>query len=92
MLSHRTLFCRSSQVAHITIIFLTKLLPASCDEQLGEGTYGVVFKAFDREERVHVALKKIRSDAWLDGVPATAMREISVLKELKHPNIVAYVG
>ena len=60
--------------------------------QLGEGTYGIVFKAFDREERRHVALKKIRSDAWADGVPATAMREISVLKELHHDNIVACVA
>jgi hypothetical protein len=59
--------------------------------QLGEGTYGVVFRAWDREAMVHVALKKIRSDAWADGVPATAMREISVLKELRHPNIVGCV-
>ncbi len=51
-----------------------------------------MFRAHDNVARVDVALKKIRSDAWADGVPATAMREISVLKELSHPNIVAYVG
>ena len=27
-------------------------------------------------------------DAWEDGVPATALREISVLKEVRHPNVV----
>jgi hypothetical protein len=27
-------------------------------------------------------------DAWEEGVPATALREISALKELQHPHIV----
>ena len=27
-------------------------------------------------------------DAWEDGVPATALREISVLKEVRHPHVV----
>ena len=35
-----------------------------------------------------VALKKIRLDQDEDGVPSTALREISLLKELSHPNIV----
>ena len=36
-----------------------------------------------------VALKKIRLEADDEGVPSTAIREISLLKELDHPNIVA---
>ena len=35
-----------------------------------------------------VALKKIRLDADVEGVPSTAIREISLLKELNHPAIV----
>ena len=36
-----------------------------------------------------VALKKIRLETDDEGVPSTAIREISLLKELDHPNIVA---
>ena len=68
-------------------------------EKLGEGTYGVVHKARDKNTgRVSslfvinvfqiVALKKIRLEKEDDGVPSTAIREISLLKGLRHPNIV----
>jgi serine/threonine protein kinase len=57
-------------------------------EKLGEGTYGVVYKAVARKTQQLVALKKIRVDVWSEGVPATAMREISVLKEISHPAVV----
>lgn len=53
------------------------------------GTYGVVYKA---RELTHpnriVALKKIRLEAEDEGVPSTAIREISLLKEMQDPNIV----
>ncbi|KAF5921041.1 hypothetical protein HPG69_010845 [Diceros bicornis minor] len=57
-------------------------------EKIGEGTYGVVYKAKNKETGQLVALKKIRLDLETEGVPSTAIREISLLKELKHPNIV----
>lgn len=57
-------------------------------EKLGEGTYGVVYRAIDRVSGDVVALKKVRVDAWEEGMPATALREISVLKEINHDNIV----
>lgn len=38
-----------------------------------------------------VAMKKIRLENEDEGVPSTAVREISLLKELQHPNIVALV-
>ncbi|KFP26702.1 Cyclin-dependent kinase 3, partial [Colius striatus] len=57
-------------------------------EKIGEGTYGVVYKARNKHTGELVALKKIRLDAEREGVPSTAIREISLLKELKHPNIV----
>lgn len=57
-------------------------------EKIGEGTYGVVYKARDKLTGNMVALKKIRLDTETEGVPSTAIREISLLKELDHPNIV----
>lgn len=58
-------------------------------EKIGEGTYGVVYKARDKNTQAIVALKKIRLDSEDAGVPSTAIREISVLKELQHENIVS---
>ncbi|KAH7319739.1 kinase-like domain-containing protein [Stachybotrys elegans] len=58
-------------------------------EKVGEGTYGVVYKARDLANggRI-VALKKIRLEAEDEGVPSTAIREISLLKEMRDENIV----
>ncbi len=57
---------------------------------LGEGTYGKVFKGRNvtRDGRL-VAIKRVKTlcnDAV--GLPSTTIREISVLKELRHENIV----
>jgi len=57
-------------------------------DKIGEGTYGVVYKASDKATGEIVALKKIRLEAEDEGIPSTAIREISLLKELQHPNIV----
>ncbi|XP_057293447.1 cyclin-dependent kinase 2-like [Hydractinia symbiolongicarpus] len=57
-------------------------------EKIGEGTYGVVYKGIDRQTGKIIALKKIRLDADTEGVPSTAIREIALLRELNHPNIV----
>jgi cyclin-dependent kinase len=49
-----------------------------------------VYKAKDLTTKDHriVALKKIRLEAEDEGVPSTAIREISLLKEMNDPNIV----
>jgi len=58
-------------------------------EMIGEGTYGVVYRARNREFGYIVALKKIRlADDEDEGIPSTALREIVLLKHLKHPNVV----
>ena len=57
-------------------------------QKVGEGTYGVVYKARDNVTGNFVALKKIRIDGEDEGVPSTAIREISLLKDLVHDNVV----
>ncbi|XP_009977232.1 PREDICTED: cyclin-dependent kinase 1 isoform X4 [Tauraco erythrolophus] len=57
-------------------------------EKIGEGTYGVVYKGRHKTTGQVVAMKKIRLESEEEGVPSTAIREISLLKELHHPNIV----
>lgn len=57
-------------------------------EKLGEGTYATVFKGRNRQTGEYVALKEIHLDSE-EGTPSTAIREISLMKELKHDNIVA---
>jgi serine/threonine protein kinase len=60
---------------------------------VGEGAYGVVWKASDKETNESVALKMIKTgeaggpDAEY-GFPMTSVREIRILKSLRHPNIV----
>jgi len=63
-------------------------------EKLGEGTYGEVYKALDTERQQFIALKKMRLlEAEDEGVPATALREVSLLKELSEcANIVKYAS
>ena len=56
--------------------------------QVGEGTFGKVYKARNTITNVHVALKRIRMEAERDGFPVTAMREIKLLQSLRHQNIV----
>ncbi|TFK76708.1 Pkinase-domain-containing protein [Pluteus cervinus] len=56
-------------------------------EKLGEGTYATVYKGRSRTTNEIVALKEIHLDPE-EGTPSTAIREISLMKELRHVNIV----
>ena len=70
-------------------------------EIIGEGTFGKVYKARIKrqpsdEARAHdenryYALKMIKMDNDKEGFPITAMREIKLLKQLRHKNIVNLV-
>ena len=54
---------------------------------MGEGTYATVYKGRNRATGALVALKEISLDSE-EGTPSTAIREISLMKELDHENIV----
>ncbi|XP_043196465.1 cyclin-dependent kinase 12-like isoform X1 [Amphibalanus amphitrite] len=56
--------------------------------QVGQGTYGQVYKARDCETGEVVALKKVRLENEKEGFPITAVREIKILRQLNHKNIV----
>lgn len=64
--------------------------------QVGEGTYGKVYKARCKKTGEIVALKRVRIDQEKDGVcsnvnmqfPVTGIREIRLLLSLKHKNVV----
>lgn len=64
--------------------------------EIGRGAYGTVYKARDRRnEGAFVALKEISIPTNSEeGVPASTIREIGLLKQLEkynHPNVVRFV-
>mmetsp|Transcript_40668 Transcript_40668/g.100982 ORF Transcript_40668/g.100982 Transcript_40668/m.100982 type:complete len:360 (-) Transcript_40668:384-1463(-) len=65
---------------------------------LGEGAYGVVYKAKDNApDRLvggpqFVAMKKVRMDEYQKGLSPTMLREVGVLRRLQHENIVRLVN
>jgi len=77
-----------------TTITWGSLRSADCYEKLdvvGCGQYGEVCSARDRESGLLVALKKVRMDTEKEGFPITAVREIVILSNLEHPNVVKLV-
>ena len=60
------------------------------DKVVGGGTFGVVFKASVKETGQRLALKKFKLEieSQGQGFPVQAIREIKILKALKHVNIV----
>jgi len=51
-------------------------------QKVGEGSYGKVYQARDKFTGQLVALKKCRIDLHEQGIPASSLREISLLKLL----------
>ncbi|XP_013410282.1 cyclin-dependent kinase-like 4 isoform X2 [Lingula anatina] len=56
--------------------------------KIGEGSYGVVFKCRNKETGQLVAIKKFVESEDDPLIKKIAMREIRMLKQLKHPNLV----
>ncbi|EKG10312.1 hypothetical protein MPH_12593 [Macrophomina phaseolina MS6] len=56
---------------------------------IGEGAYGIVSRARDKRDGSIVALKQIRVLEYErnNGIPLTALREISILRSLRHQNV-----
>ena len=58
---------------------------------IGEGTYGVVLKARHKESGQIVAIKKFKESEQDEQVRKTALREVRILKQLRHDNIVSLI-
>lgn len=56
--------------------------------QLGSGSYGVVYQARNRETGEVLAIKKLAYSLHENGLPDSTIREICILRELHHQNIV----
>ena len=48
----------------------------------------MVAAAYDKQAKKKVALKKIKMNKKHNGIPASALRQIAILKSITHPNIV----
>lgn len=59
---------------------------------IGKGTYGVVYRARDTKNNEILALKRLRIENPKDGFPISSIREINLLRTLKHENIVEFKG
>ncbi|KAL7753778.1 hypothetical protein RI367_000710 [Sorochytrium milnesiophthora] len=56
--------------------------------RVGEGTYGVVYRVADAQDGLQYAVKRIRMDNDSDGFPIPSIREVSLLRKLRHRNVV----
>ncbi|KAI5968882.1 BUR1 [Candida margitis] len=70
-----------------TIPEMARLKKYEIIKKLGQGTFGVVQKARDRPTGEIVAIKQLLNHSAKEGFPITAMREITILKQLHHHNI-----
>ncbi|VVC27767.1 Hypothetical protein CINCED_3A014110 [Cinara cedri] len=59
-----------------------------CLNRIEEGTYGVVYRAKEKQTDQIVALKRLKMEKEKEGFPITSLREISTLLKSQHPNIV----
>lgn len=57
-------------------------------KKLGEGTYGTIYKCFDTRKEQTVAVKQLKFHHENEGIPATSIREIGILRSLNHENLV----
>lgn len=93
----RELASTSGRTPEGTIQIQTSLLGEHASYEdlslIGNGAYGTVYKAKDRNSGQIVALKKVRVPLTEDGLPMSTLREIATLKQLErfeHPHIVSH--
>lgn len=57
---------------------------------LGKGAFGVVYKAVSKINRLEYVLKKLSTKNMDQEKSKSIVREVQLLKKLKHPNIITY--
>lgn len=68
-----------------------KLQQFELQNVLGVGKYGKVTRAWDTVRKLTVALKEVKIENEDEGIPITTLREIVLLKGIKHPNVVELI-
>jgi serine/threonine protein kinase len=66
--------------------------PLTVLQRIGEGSYGVVYRAWDSRLDREVALKLLRTDHPGDGADSPAVHEGRLLARVRHPNVVTVYG
>jgi cyclin-dependent kinase 7 len=63
------------------------------DRKVGEGTYATVFVGIQKSTGRKIAIKKIKisQERRNDGLDLSAIREVKVLQELHHPNVIELI-
>lgn len=56
--------------------------------RVGEGTYGVVYRARDTVSGDMVAIKRVKMKQETGGLPISSLREITILTSVRHENLV----
>ena len=63
-------------------------------KKIGGGAYGTVYKTYDisekdkpDEQKNYIVVKKMENKLFIEGINFSALREIKILKEIKHKNI-----
>ena len=83
---------RSTVLTRAANLFNARLLRSieefRIEQGVGEGTYGEVSRSVEISTNTKVALKRVKSVNEKDGFPMSAVREIRLLKTLRHKNII----
>lgn len=60
-------------------------------KEIGSGSYSSVYKAKKKDEDILVAIKELRNGMTTEGFSTTSLREIQLLQEIKHQNIIKII-
>jgi serine/threonine-protein kinase len=66
--------------------------PLTVLERIGEGSYGIVYRAWDSRLDREVALKLLRPGRTLPNAESPAIEEGRLLARVRHPNVVSVYG
>jgi len=61
------------------------------ERKIGEGQYATIYAGREKATNRRVAIKKIKSVNFMDGIDMSSVREIKALRELRHENVVELV-
>lgn len=73
----------------LDVVFKLENTPYESVENIGTGAYGVVCKAYDRTHEKKVAIKKIPRAFSAATLLKRSLREIRILRDLRHENIIS---